>query len=51
MNRWSKNGVLDRIFERLQQERILRLRIEAASLDSTVVFAFIIVALNSVSML
>lgn len=37
MNRWSKNGVLDRIFERLQQEQILRLKIEAVSLDSTIV--------------
>jgi len=37
MNRWSKNGVLDRIFERLQQEQILRLKIEAISLDSTIV--------------
>jgi transposase len=37
MNRWSKKGVLDRIFDRLQQEQILRIRIEAASLDSTIV--------------
>jgi len=37
MNRWSKNGVLDRVFERLQQEQILRLKIEAVSLDSTIV--------------
>ena len=37
MNRWSKNGVLDRIFERLQQEQILRIKIEAVSLDSTIV--------------
>ena len=37
MNRWSKNGVLDRIFERLQQEQILRIKIEAISLDSTIV--------------
>jgi len=37
MNRWSKNGVLDRIFERLQHEQILRLKIEAVSLDSTIV--------------
>jgi transposase len=35
MNRWSKNGVLDRVFEKLQQEQILRIRIEAFSLDST----------------
>jgi transposase len=37
MNRWSKNGVLDRVFERLQQEQILRLKIEAISLDSSIV--------------
>ena len=35
MNRWSKSGVLDRVFERLQREQIIRLRIEALSLDST----------------
>jgi len=35
MNRWIKNGVLDRVFERLQHERLLRIRIEAVSLDST----------------
>jgi transposase len=35
MNRWSKNGVLDRVFEKLQQEQIVRIRIEAFSLDST----------------
>ena len=35
MNRWSKNGVLDRVFEKLQQEQIMRIRIEAFSLDST----------------
>jgi transposase len=35
MNRWSKNGVLDRVFEQLQLEQIVRVRIEAFSLDST----------------
>ena len=35
MNRWSKNGVLDRVFEKLQQEQIVRIRIEAFCLDST----------------
>jgi transposase len=35
MNRWAKNGVLDRVFEQLQLEQIMRLRIEAFSLDST----------------
>ena len=28
MNRWSKNGVLDRVFEHLQRERILRIKLE-----------------------
>jgi transposase len=37
MNRWSKNGTLDRVFEKLQLEQIMRLRIEALSLDSTVI--------------
>jgi transposase len=37
MNRWSKNGVLDQVFEQLQREQIVRLRIEAVSLDSTTV--------------
>jgi transposase len=35
MNRWSKNGTMDRIFEKLQQQQIVRIRIEAFSLDST----------------
>src|ERR1017187_3602632 len=34
MNRWSKNGVLDRVFEKLQLEQIVRVKIEAFSLDS-----------------
>jgi transposase len=37
MNRWSKNGTLDRVFEKLQLEQIVRIRIEAFSLDSTTV--------------
>ena len=37
MSRWSKNGVLDRIFERLQRERLISIKIEAVSLDSTIV--------------
>jgi len=35
MNRWSKAGVLDRVFERLQQSQVVRIKIEAVSLDST----------------
>jgi len=32
-NRWSRNGALDRIFEKLQQEQIVRIKIEAFCLD------------------
>jgi transposase len=35
MNRWSKSGAVDRVFEKLQLEQIVRIRIEAFSLDST----------------
>ena len=35
MNRWSKSGAMDRVFEKLQLEQIVRIRIEAFSLDST----------------
>jgi transposase len=35
MNRWAKNGVLDRVFEKWQTEQIVRIKIEAFSLDST----------------
>jgi transposase len=37
MNRWSKAGVLDRIFARLQAEQILAIRIEQVCLDSTTI--------------
>ena len=37
MNRWSKAGVLDTVWERLQREQIVRIRIEAVKLDSTTV--------------
>ena len=37
MNRWSKSGVLDRVFAQLQKEQIVRIKIEAISLDSTMV--------------
>ena len=37
MNRWSKNGVLDRVFEQLQREQIVSVKLEAVSLDSTIV--------------
>src|SRR5918995_5911686 len=35
MNRWSKSGVMDRVFEHLQREQIGRIKVEAFSLDST----------------
>ena len=35
MNRWSKNGVLGSVFEKLQAEQIVRIKIEAFALDST----------------
>lgn len=37
MNRWSKSGVLDRVFELLQREQIVRIKIEAVKMDSTIV--------------
>ena len=37
MNRWSKNGVLDAVFEKLQREQLVRIRIEAVFMDSTIV--------------
>jgi transposase len=35
MRGWAKTGVLARVFEALQQEQIIRIKIESASLDST----------------
>lgn len=35
MNRWSKSGVLDRVFEQLQRQGIVKVNIEVASMDST----------------
>ena len=37
MNRWSKAGVLDRVFARLQEEQILAIRIQHVCLDSTTI--------------
>ena len=37
MNRWTKAGVLDRLFEKLQEEQLIRIKIEEVSLDSTIV--------------
>ena len=33
-NRWTKAGVLDRMFEELQKAQVVRTKIEAVSLDS-----------------
>ena len=37
MNRWAKAGVLDKLFEQFQQQQLVRIKIEAVSLDSTIV--------------
>jgi transposase len=37
MNRWSKSGVLEQVFEQLQREQIVRIKIEAVKMDSTIV--------------
>jgi transposase len=37
MNRWSKSGVLDEVFEKLQREQLVRIKIEGVSLDSTII--------------
>jgi transposase len=36
MSRWAKAGVLDGLFEQLQRRHLLHVRIEAVSLDSTI---------------
>jgi transposase len=35
MSRWSKAGVMDRVFEELQRSQVVRIKIEAVSLGST----------------
>lgn len=37
LNRWAKTGVLDRIFEALQRERLINVKMEVTSLDSTII--------------
>ena len=37
MNRWSENGVLQRLFEALQIEGIIKIKMETVCLDSTTV--------------
>ena len=36
MNRWAKNGVLDAVFEKLQREQVVRIKIEAVSMDPAI---------------
>ena len=35
MNRWSKSGVLDRVFEQLQREGIVKVKLEVVCMAST----------------
>ena len=37
LSRWSKKGVLQAVFEQLQSAQIVRIKIEAVSLDSTII--------------
>jgi hypothetical protein len=37
MDRWAKAGVLDKLFEKMQEEQIVRIKIEAVSMDRTIV--------------
>jgi transposase len=37
MSRWAREGVLERVFEKLQEEQIIQIKIEAVCLDSTIV--------------
>ena len=37
MYRWAKAGVLDRLFEELRRQQLVRIKIDAVSLDSTIV--------------
>ena len=37
MNRWSKNGTLERLFKALQIEGVIKIKMEALCIDSTAV--------------
>jgi len=37
MNRWAKNGVLERVFSELQKQQAIQIKIDGLSLDSTAV--------------
>lgn len=37
LRRWASNGTLQRLFEALQKQRLIRIKVECLSLDSTIV--------------
>jgi hypothetical protein len=37
MMRWAKSGVLDQVFEAMQTQQIIQIKIEAVSLDSPII--------------
>jgi hypothetical protein len=37
MSRWARNGVLNRVFFALQEEQLVQIKLEAVSIDSTIV--------------
>jgi len=37
LSRWAKKGVLVKIFEELRRAQLIRIKVEAVSLDSTIV--------------
>lgn len=37
LSRWSKKGVLQRVFEEMQSAQLVRVKIEVVSLDSTII--------------
>src|SRR6185437_3236142 len=37
LSRWSKKGVLQRVFEEMQSAQLVRIKVEAISLDSTII--------------
>ena len=40
MNRWSKHGVLQRLFEGLQRENMIKVNLEAVCLGNTLKYIF-----------
>lgn len=37
LSRWAKKGVLERVFDELQRAQLVRIKVEAVSMDSTIV--------------